>query len=177
MSKMKEKAFQESLCELLKMNLPNYRVELGKSLLYKLIIDTNGHLKPKDVSNPKRGNYAFQTDILISKNKINLVAIELKVNRFTTHNILTYSTKALKHKEVYPYLRYGFIIGGIKNINKRFFTHNSGFDFSIAVDDLEKDKMIIIEIVKKQIKSAEKMSEILVTDNLPKSFASYVEIG
>lgn len=174
---MKEKQFQESLCELLKMNLPNYCVGSGKSLLYKLIIDADGDLKPKDVSTPKRGNYAFQTDILISNNKINLVAIELKVNRFTTHNVLTYSTKALKHKEVYPYLRYGFIIGGIKNINKRFFTHNSGFDFSIAVDDLKKDEKTIIKIVKKQIQSAEKMSEILVKDDLPKSFVSYVELG
>ena len=50
----------------------------------------------------------------------------------TTHDVLTYSTKARKHKQVYPYLRYGLVIGSVERIPRRFFTHNEGLDFCVA---------------------------------------------
>lgn len=40
--------------------------------------------------------------------------------------------KARKHKQVYPYLRYGIIIAERKTIPGRFFTHNDSLDFCVA---------------------------------------------
>ncbi|MBC7081821.1 MAG: hypothetical protein H5T44_06250 [Thermoplasmatales archaeon] len=62
----------------------------------------NEDLKFELPQKPKRGRLAFQNDILIKKGDLPLVVIEAKYNSLTTHDILVYSTKALKHKEVYP---------------------------------------------------------------------------
>ena len=79
-------------------------VEKNENLLYKLFIDARGKLSPSNFDNPKRGQLAFQIDILIKKksNNVPLVVIEIKYGGFYTHQVLIYSTKALKYKEVYP---------------------------------------------------------------------------
>ena len=43
----------------------------------------------------------------------------------TTHDALTYSTKAATHKHVHPYLRYGFLAGGIQTIPGRLIKHGA----------------------------------------------------
>lgn len=52
--------------------------------------------------------------------------------RVSTHDVITYSVKARKHKQVYPYLRYGLIIANESRVPGRFFTHNEGLDFCVA---------------------------------------------
>ena len=158
---MKEGQFQDRLCEILRKGLPNtYNVEMRKSILYKVIVDSYGKYDPVEPANPKRGQLAFQTDILISNNKVPLVVIETKIGGFSTHDVLTYSAKAIKHKEVYPYLRYGFIVWGKNKIDRKFFVHNSGFDFAVAIES-DSDLENLVEIVRKQIKCAEVMLKIL----------------
>src|SRR3989338_1273573 len=105
---MNEDQFARKIQRFLSRNLKTCEVTVGESLLYKLIIDTEGHLRPRDINKISRGQYAFQTDILI-KNKQGgaLVVIETKYGGFSTHDIITYSVKANRHKEIYPYLRYG----------------------------------------------------------------------
>ena len=44
-----------------------------------------------------------------NKKSIPLVVMKIKFGRFKTHDVLTYSAKALKHKEIYPCLRYGLV--------------------------------------------------------------------
>jgi hypothetical protein len=121
----KEELFRRALGEALKEKLfiqeekkegkYEIHIENGRNLLYKVILDGNLEYRPKNPNNPKRGSLAFQTDLLISyrKNKRNIpiVAIETKFDSLSTHDILTYSAKAQKHKEIYPYLRYGLVIG------------------------------------------------------------------
>jgi len=68
-----------------------------------------------------------------------LVIIETKYGGFHTHDVITYSTKALKHKEVYFYVRYGLVVGGENIIHNKFFVHNVGFDFAIAIDDINEE--------------------------------------
>lgn len=53
-------------------------------------------------------------------------------SRITTHDVITYSTKARKHKQVYPYLRYGVIVANESTVPGRFFTHNEALDFCVA---------------------------------------------
>lgn len=158
---MNESQFREKIHKELKRNLSNYIVNERENLLYKLLIDAQGELQPSNFANPKRGQLAFQTDILIKNDKVPLVVIETKYGGFSTHDVLTYSTKAIKHKEVYPYIRYGLVVGGRNRIDRKFFTHNSGFDFAVAMRSTEDDLKEFVEIVKKQLQNAELMLDVL----------------
>jgi hypothetical protein len=152
------------------------------NLVYQIIINSNGDVQPSDPVHPSRGNYAFQTDILIKKGKIPIVAIETKYKSLTTHDILTYSTKAMKHKEIYPYLRYGLIVGNNGKIPNRFFIHNQGFDFAASLS-YDKDNSFfdgeldgIINIIKRQIEDSEKLLKLIEEGNGAKRFSRNIEI-
>jgi hypothetical protein len=108
------------------------------NLFYELFLDQKLELaivKPGEELVPKRGMSAYQTDICICEkvNGIDLprVAIEFKGD-ITTHDVLTYSNKAGKHKQIYPWLRYGLIASKLESIPGRFFAHNENLDFFIA---------------------------------------------
>jgi hypothetical protein len=165
-AKSKEREFTSLMKTELENNLPDYFVTSGESLIYKFLVDAQGQLHPKNVQYPKRGQLAFQTDLMIKKKLrvvtlegVPLVVIEVKFGRFTTHDVLTYSAKAMRHKEIYPYLRYGLVIRGVKKIDKRFFTHNSGFDFAIAVEETE-NLSEVTRIIRQQAQDAENMLKV-----------------
>ncbi|MBT4483875.1 MAG: hypothetical protein HOC71_09385, partial [Candidatus Latescibacteria bacterium] len=89
-------------------------IKRGANLLYQVTVDNHLELKvnPK---HPKRGQSAFQTDLCVFEQieadvNIPRVVLEFKTN-ISTHDVITYSAKARKHKQVYPYLRYGLVIG------------------------------------------------------------------
>ena len=105
-----------------------------------------------------------------------MVVIETKYGGFSTHDVLTYSTKALKHKEVYPYIRYGLLVGGINKIQGRFFTHNVGFDFAIALRNTAEELAELVKIVKNQINNAEIMLEVLKGKDTRK-YVTNIELG
>jgi hypothetical protein len=151
-------------------------------LIYRVIItkkrsNSNAKLQyePNDPQKPARGDHAFQTDILISEKISNLplVVIEVKTKEPTTHDILTYSTKAVKHKEVYPYLRYGMVIFVNKTVPRRFFVHNLGFDFAIVLKDLSDEAGFkkLVEIIEGQIKNSEELIKVFNGEKL--SIESY----
>ena len=51
----------------------------------------------------------------------------------TTHDALTYSTKAATHKHVHPYLRYGTLIGAFDDaLPGRLIRHGAYFDFMMV---------------------------------------------
>jgi len=168
---MNETQFTEILEKFLKKELEGYEVKRNENLIYKVIVNENMQFNPKDPKKPKRGNLSFQTDLMIKKNDLPLVVIETKFGGFSTHDVLTYSTKALKHKEVYPYLRYGFVVGGVKIIQNRFFTHNLGFDFAIAIEDINNLRSFL-DLVKRQIKNSEMLLKIMKEKNKTKLFSS-----
>lgn len=53
-----------------KILINDYLIEANKNLLYKIIVGETLKYEPHDPKNPKRGQYSFQTDLLISKKKI-----------------------------------------------------------------------------------------------------------
>jgi len=172
---MNEPKFAERLKNKIQERLGSsrYEVKTGKNLIYKIIVNPRGQFEPEEAKAPKRGAFAFQTDLLITmkSQQLPLVVIETKYNAFSTHDILTYSTKAQKHKEIYPYLRYGLVVGGIDIIQNRFFTHNSGFDFALALKRIDDRSLAkLIKIIKEQIKSAEMILDILTEKNRTRSF-------
>lgn len=138
----------------------DYRVHHGANLLYRIEIDGSGKISNQGDGAPRRGQYAFQTDILVSKADIPLVVIELKSGTFSTHDVITYSWKAQRHKQVYPYLRYGFAVVGLEALGRRFITHNEGFDFAVAVQDRAKIEVELVPVIRRQIISAERIIEL-----------------
>lgn len=80
----------------------------------------------------------------------------MKFGGFSTHDVLTYSAKATKHKEIYPYLRYGLVIGKKEKIDRKFFTHNSGFDFAVAIENPD-NLSEVTDIAKQQLQDSERL--------------------
>jgi len=159
---------EQRISELLKHALEDkfsekYLVHSGKSLLYKLEVDTSGRLMPSDISNPTRGQYAFQTDLLIEPraSSIPLVVIEVKIGSYSTHDIITYSSKASRHKDIYPYLRYGFVVVGLDALSRKFLTHNQGVDFAMALPNMTSKQAELIDTIRRQICNAEKLVEVM----------------
>lgn len=85
--------------------------------------------------NYTKGQKAYATDALIYEplsngNRIPLVVLEGKIKTQTTHDIITYTEKAKAHKNVFPHLRYGFIVLNAKGEEfPDFYYQHSGFDF------------------------------------------------
>jgi hypothetical protein len=143
--------------DVLAPRLADYTVETGRNLFYKVEIDGLGRLSHDSGDIPMRGQLAFQTDILISKNSVPLVVIELKSGSFSSHDVITYSWKAERHKRIYPYLRYGFVVVGPETLGRRFSIHNEDFDFALALPDLAAIDAELAPLVQRQIMSAERL--------------------
>jgi hypothetical protein len=139
----------------------NYQVHQGANLLYRIEIDGAGKISNGGEDAPRRGQYAFQTDILVSKAEIPLVVIELKSGTFSSHDVITYSFKAQRHKQVYPYLRYGFAVVGLEALGRRFVTHNEGFDFAVALPTVSCIETELVAIVRRQVTNAERMIALM----------------
>lgn len=137
-------------------------VERGASLFYQLSLDRKLRLDV-DTASPKRGSSAFETDICIFEDLEGImfprVAIEFKP-KITTHDILTYSAKAGKHKRIYPCLRYGLLASELEVIPDRFFVHNENLDFFIAAKTYGGEDEIR-KFVEKLIKKELEISRIL----------------
>jgi hypothetical protein len=173
-NKFKESQFAEYVERKLKEILPELSRDLipekNANLLYQISLDNN--LNPMiKATDPKRGHFAFQTDLCIFLKKdrdikIPKVVIELK-NNPTTHDIITYSSKARKHKSVYPYVRYGLISYNISKIPGRFFLHNDSLDFCLALKDYltDQDDELLnhegISMLKNLIKAELETSDLL----------------
>lgn len=123
---------------------PPLSIHRGAALLYQVTVDNN--LSPTvDVRDPRRGNSAFQTDLCIFEKKTDSVSIPRVVLEFktkiSTHDVITYSAKATKHKQVYPYLRYGIVASDHTAVPGRLFTHNESLDFCATVAGLKGSKL------------------------------------
>jgi hypothetical protein len=120
----------------------------------------------EQVRKPKRGASAFQTDLCIFEDKtpeisIPRVVIEFKT-KITTHDILTYSAKATKHKQIYPYLRYGILASGEKIVPGRVFTHNESLDFFASVGGLEETELeaFLTPLLKSEVATSKRLEDI-----------------
>lgn len=175
---MDEKEFVKEISLKIRKDLEGYEIGVGKYLLYKIFINENYEVCPKETMNPKKNNYAFQTDMLITKRDMPLVVVEAKYDKLSTHDVLIYSTKAIRHKEIYPYIRYGLLFGKSENIPNRFFMNNYGFDFAVTIKDINNQYEIdkLVKVLKNQIKSSEAIIENLRKDYKPNIFSSTVEI-
>jgi len=137
----------------------------GASLLYQVTVDNRLaiNVNPKK---PTRGNSAFQTDVCVfeevsSDVTIPRVVLEFKAS-LSTHDVLTYSAKARRHKQVYPYLRYGLVIGNDTTIPGRFFTHNEALDFCVAGGSFKKNRLqeLFARLLGEEVKASRTLEQI-----------------
>lgn len=165
-TKISEQKAAEQIKDVLAKAFPEFQVETGKNLLYKIEIDGLGRVTHEDADTPSRGQFAFQTDILISQDGLPLVVIELKSGSFSTHDVIVYSMKAQRHKQIYAYLRYGFVVYGAASLGRRFMTHNENFDFALAAPDMAAVQKSVVNVVRRQIAGAQRLRKIMSTSRV-----------
>lgn len=114
----------------------------------------------------------YETDILVrdvdGQEWVPRVVIETKLNRVTTHDALTYSSKAATHKHVHPYLRYGILIGnwGGGAFPTRLFRHGAYFDFMMtwaSLEPAENEWSKWLEVVSAEVVASRRVQQLLTT--------------
>jgi len=146
----------------------NVKISDGRRLAYTCeIYEYTGD----DSSQPISARY--ETDLLIydsyeKGNWVPRVVVECKIGGVTTHDALTYSTKASTHKHVHPYLRYGFLAGRRQHyaIPGRLVRHGAYFDFMaswVGLKPTNKEWRDFIAVLKDELKASRTIQEILTT--------------
>jgi hypothetical protein len=136
-------------------------VHRGAALLYRITVDGE-LLVGVDPESPTRGRSAFQTDLCVfektATREIPRVVLEFKVG-LSTHDILTYSAKAAKHKQIYPYLRYGVVVGSEPTIRTKFFVHNGSLDFCIALSQISHGSLenVMSRLVRAEVRASRQL--------------------
>jgi hypothetical protein len=141
-------------------------VEQGAPLLYEVRVDNNLKITV-DPRSPTRGQSAFETDLCVFEHKSDEVRIPRVVLEFkasvTTHDIITYSSKARRHKFIYPYLRYGLVASKVKSVPRKYFVHNEGLDFMLAVGGLTKKlgKAELLQLVSTEVAASRTLESLV----------------
>lgn len=155
------------------------RLEKEESFSEKNILFSTGKRVPYSFEvldylndKPKGKNIIrYATDLLVFQKIDNekwkpRIIIEGKINSVTTHDAITYSQKALSHKNVHPYLRYGILIGNLKHYSLpgRLFRHGAYFDFMLSWKDFkpsDNEWKNFLDIINSEIEYSEQLEEIL----------------
>jgi len=101
--------------------------------------------------------------------------IEVKKAGITTHSLLTYAAKAERHKQVYPYLRYGIVVGRSPGgVERKWLFHGSQFDFMVALASFlptKREADHLAAILTEEVQMSRRLGEILAS---PRKKASSV---
>jgi hypothetical protein len=158
---------------------PPQSIERGAVLLYQITVD-NKLETTVDPKKPKRGDSAFQTDLCVFEEKSNNIKLPRVLLEFksgiSTHDVLTYSAKARKHKQVYPYLRYGVVVSNEAVAPRRFFIHNEALDFFAAVKNTKHAELgdFFSRLIEREVTTSKRM-ELIAFGAQPQFFRSEIE--
>ena len=167
---MKENDWTKSICELLqKQGLgDNICVDVLKKIPYAFEISSFN--EEWEVDAESFDKTSFETDMVVYEKDdgkiIPRVIIEAKVGAVTTHDAITYSHKAMYHKNVIPFVRYGIMLGARETypLPGRLFRHGTNFDFLFSFTDYEpseKEISTFIDMLKREITYSRQIEEIL----------------
>lgn len=119
---------------------------------------------------------SYETDVLIRDvssdgSWVPRVVVECKLGSITTHDALTYSTKAATHKHVHPYLRYGILLGGREHyaLPGRLVRHGAYFDFMLswqAGAATAKEWQTFCELIMVEVHASRDLQTLLTTTRL-----------
>ncbi len=148
-----------------------YQIDRGAVLLYRINVDDQLAIRV-DIRKPTRGNSAFETDLCVFEKRplvdapekhilIPRVVMEFKTG-ITTHDVLTYSAKAKKHKQIYPYLRYGMVASKHRTVPGLFYSHNESLDFCASVAGLPETDLagFFSELLTSELRCSKKLEGI-----------------
>lgn len=170
---MNEDQFTDELIKRLDLHISGCTVATRKSLLYDLSIDECGFAKlavDKDSGDPVRGGgKGFQQDILIYESVqsadtsvVPRVVTEVKFRGVNTHDPIIYSEKARRIRTVYPYVRYGLLLGSMPKIPGRVLRLGQAFDFilSIAYPFTDSDLKLTTAVFTEEVHTSRELSTI-----------------
>ena len=178
---MAENEWTKSICEILKKRGlgSDIFVDVLKKVPYALEIS---HFDEEwEISEDCFDKTTFETDLIIYEKRedkiIPRVIIESKVGSVSTHDAITYSQKAMYHKNVIPFLRYGIMLGAREHypLPGRLFRHGTNFDFLFSFVDYipTTDEMdAFVDMLKREIQYSRQIDEIL-SNNKSKNRKKY----
>jgi hypothetical protein len=164
---MTEDEFTCELIDALSLDYKDHVIACKRSLLYELSIDDRGLVQmgvSSDTGEPIRGKgKGFEQDILIYKEVdggqtsiVPRIVIEVKFKHVTTHDVIVYSEKADRIRRVYPYVRYGLILGSFRHIPGRVLRLGQAFDFvsALAYPFAEVQLAALRKVLTKELKTS-----------------------
>ena len=85
----------------------------------------------------------------------------------------------VKHKQIYPYLRYGILSSGEKTVPGRVFTHNEGLDFFASVAELDEPdlKAFLVSLLSAEIASSKCLEDIAFGKVKTRLFRTEVQVN
>lgn len=121
MAKFSEKDTYEPLAQEINQRLGSeYECRIGERLTYSLNYDADLETEEQ----------RFETDLSIFEDGTPRLVIEVKHETVSTHGLMYTNDKAEKHKQVFPFLRYGLLVTSSKrNLTKKYLWHNRLLDF------------------------------------------------
>ena len=160
---------------------PPLVVKRGAPLLYQVTVDNRLNVT-SDPKNPRRAKSAYQTDLCVFERladgvELPRVVLEFKTS-FTTHDVIIYSTNARRHKQIYPYLRYGMVASSLRNVGGRLFNHNESLDFCAAVAGLGDDELrsFFADLIVAEVEASRRLESIFFGSAKTRLFRSAVLI-
>ena len=124
-----------------------------------------------DSGEPIRGRgKGFEQDLLVydevsdsHTSVVPRIVVELKFGNVTTHDVIVYSEKADRIRRVYPYVRYGFFLGGLKNIPGRVLRLGQRFDFvaSLSAEPNESELEQFVLLMQQEAKASIQLCDLL----------------
>ena len=167
---MKENDWTKRICDLLlQQGLDdNIYVDVLKKIPYAFEISSFND--EWDVDANSFDKTSFETDMVVYEKAegkiIPRVIIESKVGTVTTHDAITYSHKAMYHKNVIPFVRYGIMLGARETypLPGRLFRHGTNFDFLfsfVGYEPSEKEITAFVDMLKREIIYSRQIEEIL----------------
>jgi hypothetical protein len=103
--------------------------------------------------------------------------LEFKTN-ISTHDVITYSAKARKHKQVYPYLRYGLVMSSEATVPRRVFVHNESLDFAAALKDLDGHDLLafFVQLFEVEVMASRRLEDVAFGSLRPRIYRTEIEI-
>jgi hypothetical protein len=170
---MNEDQFTDELVERLVLHITGCKIQPRRNLIYDLFIDERGVVElavDKDSREPIRGGgKGFQQDILIYEtvrggdtSVVPRVITEVKFKGVNTHDPIVYSEKARRIRGVYPYVRYGLLLGSMPKIPGRVLRLGQGFDFilTVAYPFTDSDLQLTRRIFTEEVEMSRELSTI-----------------
>ncbi len=94
------------------------------------------------------------------------VVVEAKVYSVTSHDAITYSQKAANHRAVFPYLRYGIMLGNRQHypLPGRLYRHGTQFDFMVSFREYEpsaKELAAFREVLLEEVRASQALEKMI----------------